>query len=63
MLRTLERCEQMAGMRVLVLSAASDHEIARRGGLPTCAELMRLPVTPEAVAVRVGRHLLGQHAG
>ncbi len=63
MLRTLERCEQMAGMRVLVLSAASEHEIARRGGLPACAELMRLPVPPEAVAVRVGRHLLSQHTG
>ncbi|AWI54326.1 excisionase [Aquabacterium olei] len=62
MLRTLERCESLAGMRVLVLSAASDHEIARRGGLPLAAERIHLPVSPEAIAVRVGRQLLGQRA-
>lgn len=60
MLRTLERCESMANMRVLVLSDSDEHELARRGGLPKSAEMMNLPVTPEAVAVRVGRWLLGQ---
>jgi excisionase family DNA binding protein len=62
MLRTLERCESMATMRVLVLTHHSDHELARKGGLPTSAEVLRLPVTAEAVAVRVGRFLLGQRA-
>jgi excisionase family DNA binding protein len=60
MLRTLERCESIAGMRVLALSHLDEHELARRGGLPACAELMNIPVSAEAVAVRVGRWLLGQ---
>lgn len=60
MLRTLERCESISNMRVLVLTQLGEHELARRGGLPAAAEIMRLPVTAEAVAVRVGRWLLGQ---
>jgi excisionase family DNA binding protein len=60
MLRTLERCESIANMRILVLTDCSDHELARRGGLPESAEVVRLPVTAEALAVRVGRWLLGQ---
>ncbi|MCH8179318.1 MAG: excisionase family DNA-binding protein [Proteobacteria bacterium] len=60
MLRTLERCESIAGMRVLALTHLDDHELARRGGVPTCAELLHLPVSAEAVALRVGRWLLGQ---
>lgn len=60
MLHTLERCENLAGLRVLVLSAQSEHDIARRGGLPASVEMMPWPVSAEAVAVRVGRWLLGQ---
>jgi len=60
MLRTLERCESIGNMRILVLTACSDHDLARRGGLPSFAEVVSLPVTAEAVAVRVGRWLLGQ---
>lgn len=60
MLRTLERFESIANMRILVLTSSGEHELARRGGLPRSAEVMRLPVTAEAVAVRVGRWLLGQ---
>lgn len=60
MLRTLERCESIANMRILVLTDSSEHELARRGGLPQSAEVLRLPVTAETVAVRVGRWLLGQ---
>lgn len=60
MLRTLERCESIANMRILLLTDCSDHELIRRGGLPASAEVLRLPVTAEAVAVRVGRWLLGQ---
>lgn len=62
MLRTLERCESIAGMRILVLTDCGDHELARRGGLPSCAEVLKWPVTPESLAVRVGRGLLGQRA-
>lgn len=62
MLRTLERCESMANMRVLVLTACSEQELVRRGGLPACAEVLRHPVSPDALAVRVGRWLLGQRA-
>lgn len=63
MLRTLQHCESMANMRVLALTHLDDHELARRGGLPDCAELLHLPVSAEAVAVRVGRWLLGQRTG
>jgi len=60
MLRTLARCESIADMRILVLCDEDEIELAQRGTLPESAELMRLPVSPEAVAVRVGRQLLGQ---
>lgn len=62
MLRTLERCESIAGMRILALSHLGEDELKRRGGLPLSAELMHLPVSPEGVAVRVGRWLLHQRA-
>lgn len=60
MLRTLERCESIAGMRILALSHLDEDELRRRGGLPASVELMQLPVSPEGVAVRVGRWLLHQ---
>jgi len=60
MLRTLERCESITGMRILALSHMDEDELRRRGGLPATAELMQLPVSPEGVAVRVGRWLLHQ---
>lgn len=60
MLRTLERCENLTGLRVLVLTPQNEHEVARRGGLPPSVEMMPWPVSAEAVAVRVGRLLLGQ---
>ncbi|MBH1986704.1 MAG: excisionase family DNA-binding protein [Burkholderiales bacterium] len=62
MLRTLERCESIAGIRVLALSHLDERELARRGGLPACAELLQLPISPEAVAARVGRWLLMQRS-
>jgi len=62
MLRTLERCESIAGMRILALSHLGEDELKKRGGLPPSAELMQLPVSPEGVAVRVGRWLLHQRA-
>jgi excisionase family DNA binding protein len=60
MLNTLERCENVSELRVLVLTDQSEHEIARRGGLPGSVELMAWPASAEAVTVRVGRLLLGQ---
>lgn len=60
MLRTLERCESIANMRILALSHLDEPELKRRGGLPASVELMQLPVSPEGVAVRVGRWLLNQ---
>ena len=62
MLRTLERCESIAGMRILALSHQGEDELMQRGGLPASVELMQQPVSPEGVAVRVGRWLLHQRA-
>lgn len=60
MLRTLERCESFTGVSVLALTSLKVDEIAARGGLPPLAELFPWPVSPEALAVRVGRWLLTQ---
>ena len=63
MLHTLERCEAVAShMRILVLTDCGTHELARRGGIPTSAEVLKTGITPESLAVRVGRHLLERRA-
>ncbi|HET8869880.1 MAG TPA: excisionase family DNA-binding protein [Aquabacterium sp.] len=62
MLRTLERCESISDLRVLVLTDLTDSELMRKGGLPTCAEVVRSPVSAEAIALRVSRFLVGQRA-
>ena len=48
--------------REYALSHLDEDELKRRGGLPASVELMQLPVSPEGVAVRVGRWLLHQRA-
>lgn len=62
MLRTLERCESISALRVLVLTDLTDSELMRKGGLPACAEVVRLPVSAEAIALRIGKFLVGQRA-
>ncbi|MGE5452460.1 MAG: excisionase family DNA-binding protein [Acidobacteriota bacterium] len=62
MLRTLERCESISNLRVLALTDLTDSELMRKGGLPGCAEVVRLPVSAEAIANRIGRFLVGQRA-
>jgi excisionase family DNA binding protein len=62
MLRTLERCESLAGLSVLALTGLSNEAIAARGGLPASVERFALPVSPEALAVRVGRWLISLNA-
>jgi hypothetical protein len=47
-------------MAVLALTALKADEIAARGGLPGWVELFSWPVSPEALAVRVGRWMLTQ---
>ncbi len=58
MLRTLERTASMGHLRVLALSSASGAALRERGGLPPAVEVLALPITPEALAIRVGRWLL-----
>jgi excisionase family DNA binding protein len=60
MLRTLQRCESMFEMHVLALTHLDEQELLRRGGVPDGVELLQLPVSAEAVAMRVGRRLPGQ---
>lgn len=60
MLRTLERCESIASLRVLALTDLTDSELMRKGGLPACAEVVRSPISAESIALRVGRFLVGQ---
>lgn len=61
MLNTLQRAESLEGMRVLALCPpgwAPPHNGGDR--LPESVELLSLPVSPEALAIRVGRVLLGR---
>lgn len=58
MLRTLERCEVLP--RLAVLTLMPEGTVADDGAqaLPTGVEQVTLPVSPEALAIRVGRWLL-----
>lgn len=58
MIRTLERTESMSNLRVLALTSCSGADLRARGGLPPTVELLALPISPEALAIRVGRWLL-----
>lgn len=58
MLRTLESFGAMAATHVLLLTNLSDAELRARGGVPSVVEVVSLPVSPDALAVRVGRALL-----
>ncbi len=60
MLRTLERCEFTRPMHVLLLCQPEDLDLARQAGLPSSVELLGLPVSAQAVAVRAARCLLEQ---
>lgn len=63
MLRTLERCEVLP--RLAVLTLMPEGTVAGDGAqaLPAGVEQVTLPVSPEALAIRVGRWLLTrQHA-
>lgn len=60
MLRTLERCESICRMRILALSHMDEHCLNERGGLPGFVEHIRMPVTPEGVALRVGQWLINR---
>lgn len=58
MLRTLERCEVLP--RLTVLTLMSETTVANDGdqALPAGVEQVTLPISPEALAIRVGRWLL-----
>lgn len=60
MLRTLETCESLGGMRVWALSSQTPEQISARGGLPPMVETLALPVSPEALAIRTGRWVLAR---
>lgn len=60
MLHTLERSASVAGMRTLLLTDWTPQALLRRGGVPRSVEVVCAPVTADAIAVRVGRYLLGQ---
>lgn len=62
MLWTLERTESLGGLRVLALTSERPEALRARGGLPTSVEVLPLPVSPEALAIRVGRWLLTRQA-
>ncbi|MFZ4552859.1 MAG: excisionase family DNA-binding protein [Aquabacterium sp.] len=59
MLRTLERCESMAHMRIMLLTDLNSEALAAKGGIPERVEQVGAPFTPEDIAARVGRSLLG----
>ncbi len=60
MLRTLERCEVLPRLNALVLlPPVSEHPDVTEA-LPTGVDVMHLPVSPEALAIRAGRWLLSR---
>jgi excisionase family DNA binding protein len=62
MLRTLERCEVLTGLQVLTLMSPEAPAQHVQDTLPAGVEVMPLPVSPEALAIRVGRWLLTRQA-
>jgi excisionase family DNA binding protein len=62
MLRTLERCEVLSGLQVLTLMSPEATSQYVQETLPEGIEVMSLPVSPEALAIRVGRWLLTRQA-
>lgn len=58
MLRTLERCEVLPRLAVLTLMPEGTIEGDAEQALPAGVEQIVLPVSPEALAIRVGRWLL-----
>ena len=60
MLRTLEGFGSLASTHVLLLTELSSAELQARGGVPSGVEVMHHPVSPDALAVRVGRALLAR---
>jgi excisionase family DNA binding protein len=62
MLRTLERCEVLSGLQVLTLMSPEATAQYVQDTLPAGVDVMPLPVSPEALAIRVGRWLLTRQA-
>jgi excisionase family DNA binding protein len=60
MLRTLERCDVLSGLQVLTLMSPEATAQYVHETLPIGVEVMPLPVSPEALAIRVGRWLLAR---
>lgn len=60
MLRTLESFGAMAATHILLLTALTETELLARGGVPAGVEVVQQPVSPDALAVRVGRALLAR---
>jgi excisionase family DNA binding protein len=60
MLRTLQRCEPLGKLRVLVLSTQPEASLRAQGGLPSLVESVTLPIGPAALVTRVGRWLLSR---
>jgi len=60
MLRTLERCDVLSGLQVLTLMSPEATSQYVHETLPIGVEVMPLPVSPEALAIRVGRWLLAR---
>jgi excisionase family DNA binding protein len=60
MLRTLERCDVLSGLQVLTLMTPEATAQYVHETLPPGVEVMPLPVSPEALAIRVGRWLLAR---
>lgn len=60
MLRTLERCDVLSGLQVLTLMSPEATAKYVHETLPIGVEVMPMPVSPEALAIRVGRWLLAR---
>lgn len=60
MIRTLERCEVLPRLNVLALLPLANERPGLAESLPAGVDVMHLPVSPEALAIRAGRWLLSR---
>lgn len=53
MIRTLERSDAFAGLRILAITSLGPDDVRRRGGLPSSTDILHKPIRPDDLVARV----------